>query len=101
MLPPGAVYAGSTISAIGIELSTKTMTEYFSKEIRLVSRRSCNDRASGSGNPRMEEYYYENTHETFYGRMMAIVRAGNEKGTAKLTVSAEGMDSVTVEIPVV
>jgi beta-galactosidase len=57
--------------------------------------------ASGSGNPRMEEYYYENTHETFYGRMLAIVRAGIEKGTAKLTVSAEGMDSVTVEIPVV
>ena len=42
-----------------------------------------------------------NTHETFYGRMLAIVRAGIEKGTAKLTVSAEGMDSVTVEIPVV
>ena len=57
--------------------------------------------ASGSGNPRMEEYYFENTHETFYGRMLAILRAGDEKGTARLTVSAEGMDSVTVEIDVV
>lgn len=57
--------------------------------------------ASGSGNPRTEEYYYENTHETYYGRMLAIVRAGTEKGIARLKVSADGMDSVTVEIPIV
>ena len=56
---------------------------------------------SGSANPRTEEYYYEDTHNTFYGRMLAVVRAGTEKGTAKLTVSAEGMNSVTVDIEVV
>lgn len=57
--------------------------------------------ASGSGNPRMEEYYYENSHETFYGRLLAILRAGDEQGTARLTVSAEGLNSVTVEIDIV
>ncbi len=56
--------------------------------------------ASGSGNPRMEEYYYDNAHETFYGRTLAIVRAGSEKGVATLTVSANGLDSVTIEIAV-
>lgn len=32
--------------------------------------------------------------------MIAVVRAGREPGVAKLTVSADGMDSVIVEIPV-
>lgn len=57
--------------------------------------------ASGSADPRTEENYYDTTHKTFYGRVLAVVRAGEEKGTARLTVSAEGMDSVVVEIPVV
>jgi len=54
----------------------------------------------GSANPITEEHYYDDTHETFYGRMMAVVRAGAEKGTAKLTVSAEGLDSITVDIAI-
>lgn len=57
--------------------------------------------ASGSANPKTEENYYDTTHRTFYGRTMAVVRAGKEKGVARLSVSAEGMDSVVVEIPVV
>lgn len=35
--------------------------------------------ASRSANPRTEEYSYDDTHETFYGRLQAIVRAGKEK----------------------
>ncbi len=57
--------------------------------------------ASGSANPCTEEYYHENTHETFQGRMMAIVRAGKDEGLAKLTVSCEGMNDVIINIPVV
>lgn len=57
--------------------------------------------ASGSADPRTEENYYDTTHKTFYGRVLAVVRAGKEKGIAKLTASAEGMDSVVVEIPIV
>lgn len=56
---------------------------------------------SGTGKGDTEENYYDDTHETFYGRMLAVVRAGAEKGIAKLTVSAEGLDTVTVDIPVV
>jgi beta-galactosidase len=56
---------------------------------------------SGSANPRCEENYFDSTHETFYGRVMAVVRAGNEKGVARLTVSADGMKDVIAEIPVI
>ena len=57
--------------------------------------------ASGSADPKTEENYRENTHETFYGRMLAVVRAGAETGTSRLTVSAEGMADVSVDIAVV
>ncbi len=56
--------------------------------------------ACGSGNPRMEERYYEPTHMTYYGRMLAIVRAGDTPGTAVLTAEAEGMEPVSVTIEV-
>lgn len=56
---------------------------------------------SGSGNPTTEENYFDSKHKTFYGRALAVVRALEEKGTALLTVSVDGMDDVTIEIPVV
>ncbi len=56
---------------------------------------------SGSANPKVEEYYYHNTHDTYYGRLMAVIRAGEEKGTANLAVSADGMESVTIAVQVV
>jgi beta-galactosidase len=99
-----SIRAGSNdLCYVNIELVDKdgVLNTSVKKSVTVSIEGPATIHASGSGNPRMEEYYYENTHETFYGRMLAIVRAGIEKGTAKLTVSAEGMDSVTVEIPVV
>lgn len=57
-------------------------------------------KGSGSANPRMEECYLDNIHQTFLGRMMAILQAGDKKGVAKLTASCEGMDDAIIEIPV-
>ena len=48
----------------------------------------------------MEECYLDNIHQTFLGRMMAILQAGDKKGVAKLTASCEGMDDAIIEIPV-
>lgn len=56
---------------------------------------------SGTGRGRTEENYFDHVHETYHGRMLAVIRAGAEQGTARLTVTAEGMDAVTIEIPVV
>ena len=56
---------------------------------------------SGSANPRTEERYYETSHKTFYGRMLAILRATDEKGMARLIVASDGLNEVIVEIPVI
>ncbi|MEH7118064.1 glycoside hydrolase family 2 TIM barrel-domain containing protein [Neobacillus vireti] len=56
---------------------------------------------SGTGRSKTEENYFDLTHETYYGRMLAVVRAGEEKGVAWLTVSSDGIETVTVNIPVV
>lgn len=56
---------------------------------------------SGTGRGKTEENFYDHTHETYYGRMLAVIRAGAKPGTARLTVSAEGMEAVTIEIPVI
>ena len=55
---------------------------------------------SGSADPETTESYLEPVHKPFYGRLIAVLRAGSEAGVAKITASAEGMDSVTLEIPV-
>lgn len=55
---------------------------------------------SGSGNPKHEENYFDTTHRTFFGRMLAVIRAGDQVGVAKLIASADGMDSVEVQISV-
>jgi beta-galactosidase len=56
---------------------------------------------SGTGRPRTEENFFDHTHETYHGRMLVVVRAGAETGVARLTATADGLDAVTVEIPVV
>ena len=53
--------------------------------------------AFGSANPRTEERYDAGTFTTYYGRALAIVRAG-EKGTVRIT--AQGGEKAEAEIPI-
>ena len=55
---------------------------------------------SGTGRAGTEENYYDFTHETYYGRMQVVVRAGADNGIAKLTIGAEGLNPANIEIPV-
>ncbi len=56
--------------------------------------------AAGSGNPCTEESYQAAEHLTFEGRLLAVIRAGKESGTAKVTVTGEGIESASLEIAV-
>lgn len=56
--------------------------------------------AFGTGRPVTDENYTKGEFTSYKGRLLAIVRAGYEVGMAKLTVSIEGLDDVSVEIPV-
>lgn len=54
--------------------------------------------ATGCGNPTSDEPYMTASRMTYRGRALAIVRAGLAAGSAVLTISAEGLD--TLELPI-
>ena len=54
----------------------------------------------GSANPFTEESFTDNEHTTYQGRALAVVRAGLETGTVKMTVSTEGCETKVLTIPV-
>ena len=53
--------------------------------------------AFGSANPRTEERYDSGSFTTYYGRAMAIVRAGR---AGKVKVAARGGETATAEITI-
>lgn len=54
----------------------------------------------GNAAPCMEESYTDNIHTTYYGRALAVLRAGTVAGKIQVTVSAPECDTVTVELDV-
>lgn len=54
--------------------------------------------AVGSGNPETEERFSDGAYTSWHGRMIAIIRSEKEAGRIKVTASAEGTESVSVEI---
>lgn len=54
----------------------------------------------GSANPRTAESFRSGTYTTFYGRALAVVRAGAAGDTVRLSVQGGGFAQQTVEIQV-
>lgn len=54
----------------------------------------------GSADPLSEENFYDAERTTYYGRALAVVRAGAEAGDIRLMAEVDGAESVTVEIQV-
>ncbi len=55
--------------------------------------------ALGSAKPNMGEDFISDTHTTYYGKALAVIRTAEEKGAITVTVHADGLDdqSVTVQ----
>ncbi len=54
----------------------------------------------GSAQPITAEGFSSDRHSTYYGRALAVVRAGHDAGEVSVTVSADGCEPVTIVIPV-
>ncbi|MFZ2095542.1 MAG: glycoside hydrolase family 2 TIM barrel-domain containing protein [Anaerolineales bacterium] len=54
----------------------------------------------GSANPVTEESFTDDTHSTYQGRAIAVVRAGLMVGNIGITISTEGCETVVLVIPV-
>ena len=47
----------------------------------------------GSARPNVEESFCNDTFKTFYGKSLAVIRAGYEPGTVTVKVSGKGLDT--------
>lgn len=54
--------------------------------------------ALGSARPHMAENFYSDTHTTYYGKALAIIRAGYEPGEIKVKVSGKGLEEAKVTV---
>ena len=54
----------------------------------------------GSAQPITEEGFSTTRHSTYWGRVLAVVRAGHEPGVVKVTVSTQDCEPQTITIPV-
>ena len=54
--------------------------------------------ALGSARPHMAENFYSDTHTTYYGKALAIIRAGYEAGKIKVRVSGDGVEQQEISI---
>ena len=54
----------------------------------------------GSANPVTDEDYTDEFAVSYRGRAMAIIRSGYESGTVSVEVSADGMETVWLELSV-
>ncbi|PAD28703.1 glycoside hydrolase family 2 TIM barrel-domain containing protein [Paenibacillus sp. 7523-1] len=56
---------------------------------------------SGTGRSKTTANFFDLSHETYYGRMLTVIRGTEETGVAQLTVSSEGLETIKVDIPII
>ena len=54
--------------------------------------------AFGSANPLPKERYYKDIHTTYYGKALAVIRAGQAPGEIRVTVEGAGLKSASVTL---
>ncbi len=54
----------------------------------------------GSARPNMAENFYSDSHTTYYGKALAVIRAGYEPGKLRVKVSGNGIATQEIELEV-
>ncbi len=97
----------TTISADGTELSYVNISITDGKgNVHVLSDRSLQVAVEGqghlvalaSGNPETTESFHDMSYTTYHGRLLAIVQSGEEPGELTVSVSGEGLESVSKTI---
>lgn len=57
--------------------------------------------ALGSARPNMGENFFSDTHTTYYGKALAVVRGGDAPGKITVTVKAKGLQAKMLELEVI
>ena len=54
----------------------------------------------GSAQPITDQGFARDRHSTYWGRSLAVIRAGHSAGDVTITATADGCESVTLVVPV-
>lgn len=54
----------------------------------------------GSADPKSEENFFDLTRTTYEGRLLAVIRSGEEPGCIRLTASSDGLSDVSLTLTV-
>lgn len=91
---------GQDLTYIMISLKDKNGQEnlFMEKDIAIQVKGAGSLAGFGSAQPCCERSYFDTTCRTYDGYVMAVVRAGAQKGNITVTVSAEGLKNKEIEI---
>lgn len=94
---------GHDVIYVGIEVLDKDGLVVPDGAVALTAKVSGCAKLSGfgSGNPITDEDYTDEETVSYRGRAMAILRSGYEKGSVNLTVAADGLNTVQVDLQVI
>lgn len=93
---------GQDLCFIPITLTDKNGVYKPSKDVRINVRVEGTGILQGLGSAlcKTDEVFDKTYHDTYYGRALAVVRAGYQPGKIKVTVSADRLIAQSVEIDV-
>jgi len=83
---------------IGLQDEAGNQNLWEEKEIAVQIEGAGSLAGFGSAEPSCERSYFDTVCKTYDGYVMAVIRAGLEPGTTTLTVSAEGLEPLTISI---
>ncbi len=93
---------GEDLAFITVKLTDEKGMEnlFASKEVSVSVEGAGRLEGFGSAKPDSLGSFHDTKWETYDGYVMAVVRAGEEEGTVKVSVLAEGCEKQSLEIPV-
>lgn len=102
MVPDKIKIATDDLAYVAIELRDEdgTLQTAADRKVSLKVEGAGYLQGFGSAAPASEENFFDESRTTYYGRAMAVIRSGDASGTIRLTASADGLETASVEIEV-
>ena len=93
---------GQSLCYIPIEFTDDNgeLIPYIEQPVMVKVDGSAKLQGLGSALCKTNEQYVDNTFNSYRGRLLAVVRAGTQQGTAKVTITSKNMQTVEIELNV-
>ena len=93
---------GQDLSYVMISLTDKVgrLNAAADRKVKVVVDGAGTLQGFGSADPMSTENFYDSERTTFHGKVLAVVRAGMEKGEVGVTVSCEDCEDISLKLKV-